>query len=229
MQQLKVVLRKGDLCRSVGIDALVTSANARLEGNANPSYWKHYGRKNVDGDVRRLAGPALHGACQAALEREGGAAAWATHGVLTTDCFGALQSNTGCSTVVHVLMPDGLYGTPANSSGESSGSRSASSSRVAPEAPAAYQDAYAHAYTAAQVTYGRRWLGALRAAGSRGARVVALPALGCGVLGWGAAAAAQLAARSTLAFAAEEAAFAAESSSAHSVGVGAAWNSPSVP
>jgi hypothetical protein len=37
-----------------------------------------------------------------------------------------------------------------------------------------------------------------------------LPALGCGVQGWGAAAAAQVAARSTLAFAREDAAFAAE-------------------
>jgi O-acetyl-ADP-ribose deacetylase (regulator of RNase III) len=201
---LKVVLRKGDLCRSVGVDALVTSANARLEGNANPSYWKHHGRTNVDGEVRRLAGPALNVACQIALQRDCDASAWAAHGLLVTDCFGELQTSTGCSTVVHVIMPDGLYGAPANSPGD------VSNSSVSRLAPAAYQDAYAHAYSHAQVMYGRRWLGALRVAAARGASVVALPALGCGVQGWGAAAAAQLAARSTLAFAVEEATGVAE-------------------
>jgi hypothetical protein len=95
----------------VRISALVTAANARLEGN--PTLVLEALRPpQRDGDVRRLASPALHTACQAAVQ-----------------------------TAVHDMVPGGLYealvsspGSNNKSSCSSSGGDDLACSHVAPEA-----------------------------------------------------------------------------------------------
>lgn len=81
-------------------DAIVTSANPHLAGNANGAHWRFAGRRNVDGAVRAAAGPALAEAA-AAL----GGKPPPVQSVVHTPP-GALDA----AHVLHAIVPDRLYG-----------------------------------------------------------------------------------------------------------------------
>ena len=94
---------RGDLTLRVA-DALATSANPTLSGNANPDYWRFVGYASVDGALRERAGPAfaeLVAASRPARALEPGE----TH---TTPSAGEIAAR--CAIVIHAVVPDGLYG-----------------------------------------------------------------------------------------------------------------------
>ena len=64
---MRLRLIKGDIakCRA---NAIVTSANDALCGNDQPLYWRFTNQRNVDGAVRKVAGPGLRDACLALPE-----------------------------------------------------------------------------------------------------------------------------------------------------------------
>ena len=53
------LLPRGNLAASRCCDAIATSANAGLVGNANPNFWRFTGRLNADGEIHAKAGPKL--------------------------------------------------------------------------------------------------------------------------------------------------------------------------
>ncbi|KAG8467571.1 hypothetical protein KFE25_006623 [Diacronema lutheri] len=81
-------------------EAIVTSANAHLAGEANPMHWQFAGRSSADGAIRAAAGPTLADAVQ----RISGLPLAPCAAVVT--CAGALAADL----VVHVLAPDRFYG-----------------------------------------------------------------------------------------------------------------------
>ena len=97
---MKVVLRKCCISQ-VQVGAIISSANVNLAGNALPNYWRHMGRKNVDGVVHKLGGSKLKLAlskCKVPLEM-GDVAVTAQHSTrLVTD------------HIFHCVCPDYLYG-----------------------------------------------------------------------------------------------------------------------
>ena len=64
---MRLRLLKGDISR-VRANAIVTSANDALCGNDQPLYWRFTNQRNVDGAVRKIAGPGLRDACLALPE-----------------------------------------------------------------------------------------------------------------------------------------------------------------
>ena len=64
---MRLRLLKGDISR-VSANAIVTSANDALCGNDQPLYWRFTNQRNVDGAVRKVAGPGLRDACLALPE-----------------------------------------------------------------------------------------------------------------------------------------------------------------
>ena len=64
---MRLRLIKGDISR-VSASAIVTSANDALCGNDQPLYWRFTNQRNVDGAVRKIAGPGLRDACLALPE-----------------------------------------------------------------------------------------------------------------------------------------------------------------
>ena len=84
-------------------DAIATSSNGGLVGNANPTFWRFAGRENADGAVHRAAGRKLLVACAEAIREGGGHLA--TGGVAVTPSCGALASGL----VLHAVAPDGAY------------------------------------------------------------------------------------------------------------------------
>ena len=85
-------------------DAIATSANADLCGDASPHYWRFSGRKSADGAVRARAGPRLAALAAAALP---GPSARLPPGVaVTTPAAGDLR----CTHVIHAVAPDGMDG-----------------------------------------------------------------------------------------------------------------------
>ena len=149
-------------------DALATSANTALCGNANPNYWRFAGRKNADGALHRAAGPALLAAC-AALPVVGRGPTRVRPGcaVVTPGSFGALRTDL----VVHAVAPDGAASAPWSLAAVNSvpGQK---------EADARLLDTFE---------------AALQAVDAAGARSLGMPAIGCGVLGWQPARAAEVA------------------------------------
>ena len=124
-QALTMTLRRGDLTKA-NAEAIVTSANDSLIGNGNPTYWRFISRTNVDGKVRKLAGPELAEACLAfptmpretRLRRD--ITRW-TSGVkkgssalvrcpagsaISTPAFGSLH----CNHIIHAVAPDSEFG-----------------------------------------------------------------------------------------------------------------------
>lgn len=95
---MRLRLVRGSIARR-SAEAIVTSANPHLSGEANPSYWQFAGRDSADGAVRRAAGGALLDALALldGLPLEPGSA------VATT--AGALDANV----LVHAVCPDRHY------------------------------------------------------------------------------------------------------------------------
>ena len=59
---MRLRLIKGDIAKC-SANAIVTSANDALCGNDQPLYWRFTNQRNVDGAVRKIAGPGLRDAC----------------------------------------------------------------------------------------------------------------------------------------------------------------------
>ena len=91
----------GDLSRlKCKVDAVVTSSNSMLAGNANASYWRFSGRRNVDGALRELQSFAE---VQTPL---------APGEAVLTPATGALLSTA--RFVIHVNAPEGAYASDAS-------------------------------------------------------------------------------------------------------------------
>jgi O-acetyl-ADP-ribose deacetylase (regulator of RNase III) len=100
-------LARGDLALCLA-DALATSSNCNLSGNANPSNWRFNGRRNVDAAVRAAGGPALTASSCAALEARGGRLLEPGSAVATR-AGGELRA----AWVIHAVAPDAMYGGEA--------------------------------------------------------------------------------------------------------------------
>jgi O-acetyl-ADP-ribose deacetylase (regulator of RNase III) len=166
------LLARADLALTRCADAIATSANAGLVGNANPRFWRFEGRANVDGAIHREAGPALQEACDALATVDGDATRCAPGCAVVTPAF---RLHTGL--VIHAVAPDGAYavglqhwwGRRRWSGGDASRAVHLAEARPAGEADALLARTYA---------------AILHAADAHGTRSVALPAIGCGVLGF---------------------------------------------
>ena len=60
------LLPRCDIASLRSSDALATSADSALVGNANPNFWRFAGRANADGALRSAGGRALAEVCRAA-------------------------------------------------------------------------------------------------------------------------------------------------------------------
>lgn len=178
-------------------DALATSANAGLVGNANPNFWRFAGRKNADGALHRAAGPALLKACRA-LACDADAVRCRIGHAVVTPAF-----DLRASVVIHAVAPDGAYAVGlqqwwgrrswsggGDAHGGDAASRGVHLEKASPsgEADALLADTYASI---------------LEAADSHGVESIALPAIGCGVLGFQQSRAAAIALRAFAEFARE--------------------------
>ena len=172
-------------------DAIATSANAGLVGNANPAFWRFAGRRNADGAVHRAAGPELAHACAelAAVEAGSGARCRVGEGVVTPGIFGRLRTDA----VLHAVAPDGAYavglqrwmGSRRWSGGQNATAGTSGAVHLEEARPAGEARDILQATTAA----------ILEAAESCSAGSVGIPAVGCGVLGWNPTVAAEVALR----------------------------------
>lgn len=166
------LLRCPDISALRCVDALTTSANAALVGNANPNFWRFAGRENVDGAIHRAAGPELHAAC-AALPCAAGAATPCPVGqAVVTPAFGL-----HAAIVIHAVAPDGAYAVGLQ---QWWGRRSWSGSAGARHVYLEEARPAGEARTLLATTYSS----VLNAAEQQGVRSVAVPAIGCGVLGF---------------------------------------------
>ena len=101
-------LLRGDLSNHWA-DAIATSANRYLSGNASPGHWRFTGRENVDGALRRAGGKELDRLVAAALPDKPLEPGHAHR----TASAGALAQS--CSWIIHCCAPDGLYGEQTES------------------------------------------------------------------------------------------------------------------
>ena len=91
-------LLKGDISKHIAVDALVTSANPRLEGTRQANFWKFAGRTCADAAIRDAGGARL-AAKTATLARR--AAPLETGSAHVTAAGGSLR----CKWVVHAIAP----------------------------------------------------------------------------------------------------------------------------
>ena len=154
-------------------NALVTSSNRRLEGNASKRYWRHAGRRNADGEVRRLGDTEgrLTAACKEVLrtgilnDREVTAVA--------TGCFGELHRQTKAHRIIHAMAPDAYSDVP----GKEEEYRRLVTDVLSLASSDIYHDSSASSTNASNPVV----------------QTITMPALGCGVKGWTAAQAAECA------------------------------------
>jgi len=111
---MKRLLRfvRGDLAR-YRADVIVTSTNAQCSGNANPSYWRFTGKKNVDGAIREAMDEvhtSMHTSANGKpapnapkIPSVGGAVAIPARGRLLLPEFRVQH-------VIATLVPEGAYG-----------------------------------------------------------------------------------------------------------------------
>ena len=85
------------------VGSIVTSSNADMAGNANPSYWRFAGRRNVDGAVRAASAPMSYTPAASPL---------APGQAILTPATGSLLSNV--ASVIHVNVPEGTYAGDAS-------------------------------------------------------------------------------------------------------------------
>ena len=166
------LLPRTDISLLRDCDALATSANAGLVGNANPNFWRFTGRRNADGALHRAAGPRLLEACidLAAV----GSVRCGIGEAVTTPAF-----DLHAAMVIHAVSPDGLYGAGQQrwwGRRQWSGGQGARDVHLE-EAPPAGE-----ANELLSQTYGA----VLAAANEHGVQSVAIPAIGAGVLGFAA-------------------------------------------
>ena len=173
------LLPRANLAASRCCDAIATSANAGLVGNANPNFWRFTGRLNADGEIHAKAGPKLLAACQ-----EIAASGYVRCNIGETVVTPAFDLHAG--VVIHAVAPDGLYAAGLQQwwgRRQWSGNNNARAVHLEEAKPAG------EASELLSQTYGA----ILTAACESSARSVALPAIGCGVLGFPAGRAAKVA------------------------------------
>ena len=153
-------------------DALATSSNAGLVGNANPRFWRFMDRDNADGAIHRAAGPRLQEACDEVRAQDLGVRC-PVGSAVATRAYGSLEA----SLVIHAVAPDGAYAGGLQRwwgrrqwSG-SQGARAVYLTEAPP--PGEADDLLAATYSSI-----------LSVANAHGVRSVGLPAIGCGVLGF---------------------------------------------
>ena len=170
------LLRGADISRLRCADALVTSANAGLVGNANPTFWRFKGRDNVDGAIHDAAGPELQAACAALASEAGEGMPCKVGHAVVTPAFGRLHA----ALVIHAVAPDGAYAVGLQqwwgrrhwSGSQRYGSRGARHVYLEEAQPAGE----------AQALLAKTYGAALQCAEEQGVRSIAMPAIGCGVL-----------------------------------------------
>jgi len=171
------LLRGADVSALRCADALVTSANAGLVGNANPAFWRFAGRENVDGAIHRAAGPALRAACAALPPADGVSTPCPVGHAVVTPAF-----ELHAAMVIHAVAPDGAYAVGLQ---QWWGRRHWSGSQK--YGHAATREVYleeAQPAGEASALLAKTYSAALHAAELQGVRSVAMPAIGCGVLGF---------------------------------------------
>jgi O-acetyl-ADP-ribose deacetylase (regulator of RNase III) len=180
------LLRGADISSLRCADALVTSANAGLVGNANPRFWRFAGRNNVDGAMHRAAGPDLQAACAVLAAAAGEATPCSVGHAVVTPAFGL-----HAALVVHAVAPDGAYAVGLQqwwgrrhwSGAQRYGSTGARHVYLEEARPAGE----------AQLLLGNTYAAVMHSAERQGVRSIAVPAIGCGVLGFRQESVAQLA------------------------------------
>lgn len=170
------LLPRADLATLRSCDALATSANAGLVGNANPNFWRFSGRRNADGALHRAAGPALLAACAeiAAIDSRQTRCRVA-EAVVTPGAFGSLHAGL----IVHAVAPDGAYAVGLQ---QWWGRRQWSGANHSSGSAVHLEEAPPHGEAAEQLA--QTYAAVLEAAEAHGVRSVGIPAIGCGVLGF---------------------------------------------
>ena len=195
-RSISVTVKRGDILKE-RCAALVTSSNDSLVGNGQPSYWRFISRVNVDGAMRRLAGPELERECLAIEPLACASQAprrdltrWTSgvkHGesavvrcpagtAIATRAFGQLTADH----VIHAVSPDSEFGYEGQYTG---GDRDTHMSGVV-DTTARHKLIGLPHFSPPDVllfsTYRSAFAEALRV----GAADVVCPALGTGVKGW---------------------------------------------
>ena len=173
------LLPRTDLSTLRCCDALATSANAGLVGNANPNFWRFAGRRNADGALHRVAGPDLLAAC-GEIPRVDNVRCHVSEAVVTP-AFGL-----HAAMVIHAVAPDGLYAAGLQKwwgRRQWSGGQGTDAVHLE-EAPPAGE---------ANELLERTYAAILNASCEAGVSSVGMPAVGCGVLGFPAGRAAKVA------------------------------------
>lgn len=166
------LLPRADVAALRSVDALATSSNAGLVGNANPNFWRFAGRRNADGAIHRAAGPELLRACADIADDDGSRCRIGE--AVVTPAFGSLRAEM----VIHAVAPDGAYAVGLQRWwGRRQWSGSAGATAVY------LQEAQPHG--TAEELLAQTYTAVLQAADESGVKAVGLPAIGCGVLGFG--------------------------------------------
>jgi O-acetyl-ADP-ribose deacetylase (regulator of RNase III) len=195
---LRVTLKRGDILKTP-TQALITSANDSLVGNGQPTYWRFVSRVNVDGALRKLAGPELEQACLAieplpatlssGIRRD--LTRWTSgvkHGpskvvrcpagaAVSTPAFGAVLADH----VVHAVVPDSEFGYEGQYTG---GERDHVMSGVVEADTQAIKLRGLPHFTPPDNVLFSTYRSAFAETVRLGATDVACPALGTGVKGW---------------------------------------------
>lgn len=176
------LLPRADLAALRSCDALATSANAGLVGNANQNFWRFAGRRNADGALHKAAGPRLREACAEIAAVDSEHTRCCIGEAVVTRAFGDLCAEH----VIHAVAPDGAYAVGLQrwwGRRQWSGSSGASAVYLREARPAGDADELL-ARTVAAV---------LEAADAHDVPALGMPAFGSGVLGFAPARAASVA------------------------------------
>ena len=173
------LLPRTDLSTLRCCDALATSANAGLAGNANPNFWRFAGKRSADGALHRAAGPCLLAACEA-FPLVSNVRCNISNAVVTP------AFNLHSAVVIHAVAPDGLYAAGIQ---QWWGRRQRSGS---PNAPAVHLEEATPASEANSLLEDT-FTAIIEAARTEGVGSVGMPAVGSGVLSWEAGQAAKVA------------------------------------
>ena len=168
------LLRGADISALRCADALVTSANAGLVGNANPTFSRFSGRDNVDGAIHRAAGPALQDACAQLPAAEGSETPCPVGQAVVTPAF-----DLHAAVLIHAVAPDGAY------AGGLQGRRIWSDAqRYGCEEGRGIYLAEAQPAGEAHMALAKTYAAVVQCAELQGVHSLAMPAIGCGILGF---------------------------------------------
>ena len=160
------LLPRTDVSAVRSCDAIATSSNVALVGEANPNFWRFAGKRSADGALHRAAGPRLLAACED-IAPIGNRRCGIGEAVVTP------AFDLHAAYVIHAVAPDSLYGgsqQPWQGSG-SKGARAASFEDAPPLGDATQMLA-------------RTYRAILAGAVNHSVGSVAMPAVGAGIQGF---------------------------------------------